>query len=69
MARKTYKRGIKKYTALIPKTMKAAKKLRRNTMRKMNCFFKNSSRRIKKLPKNINTSLSKTLQSLRKRRN
>ena len=69
MARKTYKRGIKKYTALIPKTMKAAKKLRRTTMRKMNCFLKNSTRRIKKLPKTINASLSKTLQSLRKKRN
>ena len=69
MARKSYKRGIKKYTALVPKTMKAAKKLRRTTMRKITCFLRNGTQRIKKLPKNINASLSKTLQSLRKRRN
>jgi hypothetical protein len=61
------KRRITKYTAFMPKTLKAAKKTRHTFIKKIDCFLKNTTKRIKKIPNTINKRTVKSIRFLTKK--
>lgn len=67
MRRKTSKRGITKYTAFVPKTVKAVKNTSSTIVKKVKYFFKNSTRRLKRMAGSIDGRTAKSIRSLTKR--
>jgi hypothetical protein len=65
---KTRKSKMKLYTALVPKTLKASKKLKSAVIQKINYFLKNSKKTLKKARKSVDNTISKSLSSITKRR-
>ena len=59
---------IKKYTAFIPKTVKATKNISVSAVKNVQYFLKNSVQTLKKLSKNIDRRTAKSIRSLTKRR-
>jgi hypothetical protein len=51
----------------MPKTLKAAKKTRHTFIKKIDCFLKNTTKRIKKIPKTINKRTVKSIRFLTKK--
>lgn len=68
MARKTHRNTIKKYTAFIPKTVKATKNISTSAVKNVQYFLKSSVQTLKNLSKNIDKRTAKTIRSLTKRR-
>lgn len=66
--RKTSKKGILKYTAFVPRTMSATKSLGTTALKKINYFFTNSTRKLKKSTKNLDKKTAKAIRSLTRRR-
>jgi len=58
----------RKYTALVPKTIKATRKTGKKLLKKLDYYIKNGTRRLKKVPKSIDNRLAKSIRSLTKRR-
>jgi hypothetical protein len=70
MRRKTYKRnkvGIKTYTALIPKTMKATKAVGSSVIKKINYFLSSAANTVKKTTKTFDKKTARSIRSLTKR--
>jgi len=59
---------INKYTAFVPKTIKATKKLSRNTLGKIKFFLLNTKKTLKNTGKMLNSATSKSIRSLTKKR-
>ena len=59
---------LKKYTAFVPKTLKATKNVGKSTIKKINYFFNNTARTIKKTTKMLDKRAAKSIRSLTKRR-
>jgi hypothetical protein len=65
----------RKYTALIPKTIKATRKTIKATrktskkfLKKLDYYIKNGTMRLKKIPKSIDNRLSMSIRSLTNKR-
>jgi hypothetical protein len=70
MSRKTSKRSksqIKQYTAFVPKTMKATKTAGNTIMKKINYFFTNTTKTLKRRAKMLDKQTAKTIGSLTRR--
>ena len=59
---------LKKYTAFVPKTLKATKNIGKNTMKKFNYFLSNTARSLKKTTQMLDKRAAKSIRSLTKRR-
>jgi hypothetical protein len=60
--RKTLKKKFKKYTALIPKTVKATKKFTKKMSNKSSSFLLKTKKTIKKIPSFVNCKTSKVVR-------
>ncbi len=67
MRRKT-NRGILKYTAFVPKTMKATKNVGKKVVSGLNYFLNKSTKTLKNTTKMIDRRAAKTIRSMTKRR-
>ena len=56
----------RKYTALVPKTIKATRKTSKKLLKKVNFYIKNGTRRLKRLPKSIDNRLARSIHFLTK---
>jgi hypothetical protein len=61
-------KSLKKYTAFIPKTLKATKNLKSGTVKRFKYFLKKGSMTVKNTAKFLNQQTAKTLRSLSLRR-
>jgi hypothetical protein len=61
-------KALKKYTAFIPKTLKATRNLKSGTVKRFKYFLKKGSTTIKNTAKFLNQQTAKTLRSLSMRR-
>jgi hypothetical protein len=71
MRRKTSKRsknGIKRYTAFVPKTVKASKAVGTAIVNKINYFLSSAAKTVKKTTKAIDRKTARSIRSLTKRR-
>jgi hypothetical protein len=59
---------IKKYTAFVPKTVRATKVLGRSMINKMNYFLKKTKMTVKNTTKYIDRKTAKSIRSLTKRK-
>ncbi len=66
MRRKTHKKGITKYTAFVPKTIKATKNTSATVIKKIKYFLKNTRRRLRGVSKSLDKSTAKSIRSLTK---
>jgi hypothetical protein len=64
---KTYNKKNGKYTALIPKTVKATKNITARIIKSGYSFFNSSKRSLKNLSRSIDRQTAKTLHSLTKK--
>ena len=65
---KSTKNSIKKYTAFVPKTMKATKSVGKAVVKKINYFLSSAASTVKKTTKAIDRKTAKSLRSFTKRR-
>jgi gamma-glutamyltranspeptidase len=61
-------KSLKKYTALVPKTLRATKNIKNTTIKRFSYFLKQSGKTVKNTAKFLNKQTAKTLRSLTKRR-
>jgi hypothetical protein len=61
-------KSIRKYTAFIPKTLKATKNLKSGTIKRFKYFLKKGSSTVKNTAKFFNQQTARTLRSLTMRR-
>lgn len=66
MRRKTLKL-MKKYTAYVPKSEKATKKVVKNTVKRIRSFLFNIGKNIKRTGRYIDTQTAKRIRSMRKK--
>jgi hypothetical protein len=66
--RKTLKGHLKRYTAFIPKTLKATKAVGNSVVKKINYFLNSTAKTIKKTTRIIDKKTAKSIKSLTKRR-
>jgi len=59
--------GIKKYTAMIPKTLKASRRAGKMGMNKASNFLRRGKKTIRRLPRLINNTVSRSIRSLTKK--
>ena len=72
MVRKTNKNNKNKtsqYTALIPKTLNATKNIKNTTINKINYFFTNVKKSLKKITQKFDKKTARSIHSLTRRRN
>ena len=67
MRRKTHKKGIIKYTAFVPRTIKATKNTGSNVIKKIKYFLKNTQRRLRMVSRSLDKSTAKSIRSLTKK--
>jgi hypothetical protein len=71
MRRRTQKRNkshLKRYTALVPKTLRATKAASTSVIKKINYFLNNTANAIRKTTKKLDKATAKSIRSLTKRR-
>jgi hypothetical protein len=71
MVRKTSRRsksGIKKYTAFVPKTIKATKAVGSAVVNKINYFLSAARKTVKKTTRAIDKKTAKSIRSFTKRK-
>ena len=68
MPRKSVKRGLKRLTAIVPKTFRATANLGRKTMKTVNFVVNRTSKFIKKTSNAIDKRTAKTIRSITKKR-
>ena len=68
MARKSVKRGLKRLTAIVPKTFRATANIGRKTMKTVNFVVNRTSQFIKKTSNAIDKRAAKTIRSITKKR-
>jgi hypothetical protein len=66
MVRKTYKIRKHKYTALIPRTIKAVNDIKNHTVKRTKFFVKSMKYSIKNISKTINNGVAKSVRTLTK---
>ncbi len=59
---------IKRYTAFVPKTLRAGKNVGNAAIKEIKYFLRNATKKVKKTTKMIDSRAAKTLRSLTKRR-
>ena len=59
---------IKKYTAFVPKTLRASKNVGKTAAKKINYFLRSTAKKIKKTAKMLDRRTAKSIRSLTKRR-
>jgi hypothetical protein len=59
---------IKKYTAFVPKTLRASKNVGKAAAKKINYFLRNTAKKIKKTANMLDKRTAKSIRSLTKRR-
>lgn len=64
--RKRVKSRLSRYTAYIPKTVKATRKVRNYTVKKTKIFVKSVKNTLKNISKNIDKKSSQVITSLRR---
>lgn len=64
--KKTVKGRLSRYTAYIPKTIKATKQMKNYTVKKTKIFVRSVKNTLKNISKNIDKKSSKMISSLRK---
>lgn len=69
MKRRSYTHKIKKYTALVPRTMRATKIFGKTMVNKLNYFLKKTKKTVKNTTKYIDRKTAKSIGSLTKKRN
>jgi len=70
MRRKSTKKNksrLRKYTALVPKTLKATRSISTAVVKKINIFLTNTVLTLKKKTKSIDRRAAKSIRSLTKR--
>lgn len=60
--------GIKKYTAFVPKTLKATANLGRKTLRGLNSIVTKATNMVRKTTKAIDKTTAKAIRSVTKKR-
>ncbi len=68
MTRKSHNNKIKKYTAFVPKTVKATKNTGRKILNKINLFLNKTNKTVKKTTKMLNRRTASTIRSFTKKR-
>jgi hypothetical protein len=68
MGRKTAKRGLKRLTAVVPKTFRATANLGRKTIKTINSFLNRTSGVVKRTSSAIDRRVATTIRSMTKRR-
>ena len=71
MRRRTQKRTrshLKRYTALVPKTLKATKAASASVVKRINYFLNKTAKAIRKTTKSFDKVTAKSIRSLTKRR-
>jgi hypothetical protein len=66
MAKKTYKIRKYKYTALIPRTIKAVNNIKNHTVKRTKIFVKSMKTRVKNMSKVLDRGISKSIRTLTK---
>jgi hypothetical protein len=59
---------LSKYTVLVPKTTRATKKLGKSVIKTVNLFFKNSLQTVKRMRKNLDKGVARSISTLTRRR-
>jgi hypothetical protein len=59
---------IKKYTAFVPKTLRASKNVGKTAVKKINYFLRNTAKKVKKTATMLDRRAAKSIRSLTKRR-
>ena len=59
---------IKKYTAFVPKTLRATKNVGKYTIKKLNYFLRNTAKKIKNTSQMLNKGAARSIRSITKRR-
>lgn len=67
MPRKTRKRGLKRLTAIVPKTFRATANLGRRTMKRVNSVLNGTARLVKRTSSAIDKRIAKTIRSITKK--
>lgn len=62
------KTRISRYTAFIPKTVRATKNIGKITVKKINYFLKNATNKVRKTSKNLDKKTASVIRSFTKRR-
>ncbi len=62
------RRTFKKYTAFVPKTFKATKNVGVKAIKEINYFLRTTKKTLKKTGKMINSTASRSIRTLTKRR-
>jgi hypothetical protein len=62
------KSRISKYTAFVPKTVRATKNIGKITVKKINYFLKNTANKVRKTSKMLDNKTARIIHSLTKRR-
>lgn len=65
---KTVKGSLKRYTAFVPRTLKATKSVGTSVVKKINYFLNNTVKTIKKTTRMLDRKTAKSIHSLTKRR-
>lgn len=59
---------IKKYTAFVPKTLRATRNVGKYTIKKLNYFLRNTAKKIKNTTKLLNRGAARSIRSITKKR-
>jgi hypothetical protein len=59
---------LRRYTAFVPKTLKATKNVGKSTLKKLNYFLNNTAKTLKKTTTMLDKRAAKSIRSLTKRR-
>jgi hypothetical protein len=62
------RKGIVKYTAFIPKTIKAVKCIGSTFIKKVDCYLNNTSKKLKNVPRRVDQRVAKSITSLTKKK-
>lgn len=68
MTRKTHRKSKNRYTAVIPKTLKATKNVGKFTVKKINYIFNSAAKTVKQIAKGIDKKTARSIHSLTRRR-
>jgi len=68
MSRNTRRKGIKRYTVLVPKTVKATTNLGKNAIKGINSFFVRLTNKVQSAKNTIDKKTAKMIRSITKKR-
>jgi hypothetical protein len=65
---KKTKNQITKYTAFVPRSLRATKNVGKYTIKKINYFLRNTAKKVKNTTKMLNSRAARSIRSITKRR-